>query len=403
MKITLLEHSMPAYVSVEGGDDLPFILGAKVMATCVSNDPVQTILTEPYAKTLARKDDTLLYRHHSGYDFEHLTLAIEDVSKIFCMYLNNLHVYSTEETSGRHKELELPAKEKAVFDYFYKEIYDHLLEQNPNAQNSKAALRKIRQVALENARYTTGLGSKTNICYGLSLRQLNYIYNWANKFLDKKEYNTYETLALDDMRQFVDSIQDLEINNVKLIDQMLSKDPYNREFNLFGDFTPKPETYGTTYEVYYDASSTAFAQLHRHRAINYLIDNPDKQQEISYYIPQNVRAIEGLSEEWIDKIEALGNVPQARLLTVQETGHYMDIVNRLKERACCLAQEETRMIACDVAYRVFTGMESYDEALSQQLCDRYLNKNRCYFEDYERCACRTPCKPSDAICYELNK
>ena len=121
-------------------------------------------------------------------------------------------------------------------------------------------------------------------------------------------------------------------------------------------------------------------------------------------LPPEIKTIfEEVSEEWIDKIEALGNVPQARLLTVQETGHYMDIVNRLKERACCLAQEETRMIACDVAYRVFTGMESYDEVLSQQLCDRYLNKNRCYFEDYERCACRTPCKPSDAICYELNK
>lgn len=403
MKITLLQHSAPAIEFNEPFGGEPFIMGAKIMATCVSNNPVEAITTEPIYKTLARRDDTLVKRHHSGYDFETVTLAMEDVSKIFCMYLNNLHAYCTEETSGRHKDLILPDKEKAVFDYFYDKIYNTLLEQNPDAENDKKALRKIKQVARENARYTTGLDAKTNICYGISLRQLNYIYAWAEKFLDKQEYNIYEELAIDDMREFIEQVDGLEIGGQKLINNTLKKDPYGREFNLFGDFERKPEYYGAAYEVYYNASSTAFAQLQRHRPIYYTINNPDKDEDICYYIPDNIRNIEGLADEWYDKIDSLNNVPQARLLDIREVGNYESIVARLKERACCLAQEETRKISSEVAHRVFVGMEQYDYALARDLCDRYLNKNRCFFDDYERCACDTPCKKSDVITFDLER
>lgn len=394
MKITLIQHSQDLLTDQEVGY-VPLILGAKIMATCVSNSPVATMQAEPLAKTLARQNDTLTLRHHSGYDFESLTLALEDVTKIFCMYLNNLHVYSTEETSGRHKDLVLPAKEKAVFDYFYDKIYANLLEKNPAAEGDKAALRKFRQIARENARYVTGLDTKTNICYGVSVRQLNYICGWAEKFLAKNEYNTYEELVRADMAEFVDKIKALEIGGTKVINDLLKKDPYNREFNLFGNFERKPEYYGAAYEVYYQASSTALAQLQRHRQINYKVNNPDKQDSIRYYVPDKIAEIDGLAEAWVDKIESLHNVPQARLLDIQETGNYEAIVARLKERACLHAQEETRKISCDIAERVFCGMANYDEQLSTQLSERYLYKNRCFFEDYERCKCPAPCKKSD--------
>jgi len=402
MKITLIQHSQ-AEIPFEGSESAaPFVLGAKIMATCVSNTPVETMMTEPMSKTLARQEDTLIKRHHSGYDFETVALAIEDVSKIFCMYLNNLHVYCTEETSGRHKDLVLPAKEKAVFDYFYDKVYNDLIEKNPDVEGHKSAMRKIRQIARENARYVTGLDAKTNICYGVSLRQLNYICGWAEEFLDKKDLNVYEQLVYEDMAEFVDKINELEINGVKVINETLKHDPYGREFNLFSNFDTKPEYYGAAYEVYYQSSATAFAQLQRHRSINYKIDNPDKQKEIRYYVPDHINAIDGLAQEWVERIDSLHNVPQARLLNVQETGNYEAIVARLKERACNLAQEETRKISCEVAHRVFVGMAGYDALLSQELSNRYLNKNRCFFDDYDRCKCDSPCKKSDAITFDLN-
>ncbi len=403
MKITIIQHSCDTLAQNSEAQYVPFNLGARIMATCVSNNPVETMQNEPLAKTLARREDTLTKRHHSGYDFETVALVLEDVTKIFCMYLNNLHVYSTEETSGRHKDLILPAKEKAVFDYFYEKVYVDLLAKNPDAEGDKATLRKFRQIARENARYTTGLDAKTNICYGVSIRQLNYICGWAEKFLDQKEYNTYEQLVYDDMAEFVDKIHSLEIGGERIIDPVLKKDPYGREFNLFGDFDVKPNYCGAVYETYYQASSTAFAQLQRHRQINYKIDNPDKQDEINYYIPDHIAAIDGLADEWVDKIDGLKNVSQARLLTVQETGAYEAIIARLKERACNLAQEETRKISLNIAYSIFTGMKDYDTQLSQELCEQYLNKNRCFFADYERCKCDSPCKKSDAIIFDIEQ
>ncbi len=399
MKITLIERSTNL-LNKENETDLPFLLGAKIMATCVSNTPVDTIATEPLAKTLARKEDTLIQRHHSGYDFEHLTLALEDVSKLFCMHINNLHVYSTEETSGRHKVLSLPPKEQAVFDYFYDKFYNYQLSLNPDAENNKGALRKIRQVALENARLTTGLDAKTNICYGLSLRQLNYIYGWTEKFLNRTDYNQYEELVVKEMEDFLGELDKLEVCGEKLINPILKNDPYNRGYNLFENFKIHPEHYGTTYEVYYNASATGFAQLHRHRAINYTIQNPDMQDYITYYTPKIVKDM-NLEDEWVDKIYSLKNIPQARMLTIRETGTYNQLVDKIKERACLHAQEEARELTTEICARVFKGMETYDPEISQKLCSSYLNQNRCFFPDYTRCVCPHPCKKSDAIQVDL--
>ena len=401
MKITLIGATQPLLQNNDGRQDSLYEFAAKTMATCVSNKPVDQMQEEALEKTLTRLDDTLKQRHHSGYDMIDLVFAFEDVSKIFCMYLNNLHLYTTEETSGRHKELVLPSKEKVAYDYFYNKILNHLMEQADDREVSKAELRSMKIKARENARYVTGLDCKTNMTYKTSLRQLNYIYEWTQKFLNKEDYNSYEELVIKDMAEFRDKLESLEINGEKVINPYL-KDPYNRQFNLFGNFEKKPESYRYNYEVYYDASSTAIGQLQRHRKIDYTIDNPDKQAEINYYVPKVIQAIEGMTDEWFDKIGSLGNIPQARLVTVREAGNYFDIVDKLKERACNYAQEETRLISAQVADRVFRGMETYDADLSKQLCNDYLNKNRRSFPDY-KCVCNNPCKKEDAIIIEMQK
>ena len=398
MKITLIGATQPLLNNTDGRQDSLYEFSAKTMATCVSNSPLTQMQTETLEKTQKRKEDTLTQRHHSGYDMVDLALVFEDVSKIFCMYLNNLHVYTTEETSGRHKVLVLPSKEQAVYDYFYNKILNHLTEQ-VDGEITKAQMHSFKIQAMENARYVTGLDCKTNMTYKTSLRQLNYIYEWTEKFLNKKDYNSYEELVLKDMAEFRDKLNSLEINGEKVINPQL-KDPYNRQFNLFGDFERKPESYRYNYEVYYDASATAFGQLQRHRKIDYTIDNPDKQKDISYYVPKIIQSIEGFADEWFDKIESLDNIPQARLLTVREAGNYYDLVDKLKERACNFAQEETRLISAQTAHRVFTGMKTYDENLSKQLCNDYLNKNRRSFPDY-KCVCNNPCKKEDAIIIEM--
>ncbi|MBO5103201.1 MAG: hypothetical protein J6C13_03845, partial [Clostridia bacterium] len=338
-----------------------------------------------------------------------LVWDFEDVSKIFIMYLHNLHTYCSEGTSGRHTPLTLNSKEKEVFDYFYKAFYDRENEKHPD---KKEYLKK--QVAFESARFIAGVDAKTNLVHSISLRQLNYIYKWAQDFLNKEEYNIYERLAIPDMKEFCEFMSNFTIDGEHIIRPELAKDPYNRSFQLFGDGQMHPERYGKTYEIYYQVTAPTFDQLQRHRSIYY---QASVTKEPKYYIPTIVKELE-MQEEWCDKIDGLENVPQGRLLNVFEYGTLDAFVMKLKERCCEYAQEEARDVTKQSANRIFEGLKYYDYKLAEEMINRYgNNKNRCDFPDY-KCICAnpcnkqnsneqikspTPCKKSDAIQYELEK
>ena len=356
---------------------------SKTMATCNTAEPLKQMTTESLDKTTKRLATTLRERHHSGYDMINLVWEFEDVSKIFIMYLHNLHVYSSEGTSGRHVPLTLNAKEKEVFDYFYKAFYDRENEKYPD---KKEYLKK--QVAFESARFVAGVDAKTNLVHSISLRQLNYIYKWAQDFLNKEEYNIYEKLAIPDMKDFCAYMKDFTINGEHLINSRLMNDPYNRSFQLFGDGKVRPEHFGKTYEIYYKATAPTFDQLQRHRPIYYQASVTDEPE---YYIPSIVKDLE-IQDEWIDKIDGLENVPQGRLLNVFEYGALDAFIMKLKERCCEHAQEEARDITKQSANKIFEGLKDYDYNLAQDLINRYGNgKNRCDFPDY-KCVCSNPCK-----------
>ncbi len=392
MKITLIGATESKLENADRRLDTPYELCAKTMATCVSSDPLKQMTTESLETTNKRLERTLKERHHSGFDMYKLIFEFDDVSKIFCMFLNNLHTYDTEETSGRHKELVLSPKEKAVFDYFYDKFYNHAAIKYPNKPE-----REKKQIALENARYVTNVDAKTNITYSTSLRNLNYIYGMAERLLEKEEPNIYETLALPDMQEFCEKMAELTINGEQIINPILTRDPYRRDFNLFGDGKKRPEHFGKTYEIYYQASATAIAQLQRHRPIYMELSIPEKT---AYYIPPIVKELK-LDEEWIEKIASLKNVPQARLLDVCETGQLASYIMKMKERCCEYAQEETKFITKEQANKIFQGLENYDPELSKQLTRDYgQGKNRRDFPDY-KCVCSHPCKPFKPL--ELEK
>ena len=381
MKITIIGNTQSLLENYDERKDNMFEFGAKVMGVCINNNPLEVMQNEPIEKTQKRLIDTIKLRHHSGYDFSKVTFLFEDTSKLFITQLHNLHVFDSEGTSGRHVELKMNPQEKQVFDYFYKAFYDRVCEKNPEAKEHQK-----KQIAFENARYIIGADAKTNLVHQISLRQFNYVYEWAQKFLEKETYNEYEALLIPEMKEFCRIAKDLEIDGEKLINENL-KDPYNRSFNMFYDGKKRPEHFGTTYEIYYKSTLPTFDQLQRHRAINYKLSIPNEKE---YYIPQIVKDME-LVGEWNEKIDKLENVSQARLLDVFEYGTVDQFVMKMKERCCEFTQPEAKKIVKDNSMKIFEGLKDYDPQMAEELILRYgKGKNRREFPDY-KCVCKTPC------------
>lgn len=382
MKITIIGATQSLLPNTDGRTDTPFEFCAKTMATCESTDPIAKMTTESLEATQKRVASTLKYRHHSGYDMFNVVFEFDGVSKIFCMFLNNLHTYATEETSGRHTKLVLPAKEKAEFDYFYNRIRKHTIAKYPDLKPYK-----IEQIALENARYLTSVGAKTNMTHSMSLRHFNYVYGWAKKFLTQKDYNIYEKLAIPDFEQFCAQAEHLTIDGQPILDEGLNDVVYNRSFNLFGDISKSKEHFGTNYEVTYPASASAIAQIQRNRSTNITLSVPNKT---AYYTPAIIHEIAGLEDEWNDSLKNLDNLPQARLLDVRETAEVNAFIMKVKERFCPLAQEEIRGLTYQTFDKIVNGLKSYDLDYANFLENNYGGKYRREFNDF-KCVCRKPC------------
>ena len=95
MKISIISATQSRLNNIDGRRDGLFELGAKVMATCIANNPVDKMQTEELDKTLSRKADTLIKRHHSGYGFEDIAIVFEDIDT-FQKYWYHTNTYIVE-------------------------------------------------------------------------------------------------------------------------------------------------------------------------------------------------------------------------------------------------------------------------------------------------------------------
>lgn len=383
MKIQLIGATQSLLPNTDERHDSPYEFCAKTMATCVTNEPFEKMTNESLEDTQKRVISTLKLRHQSGYDMIDLVLLFTDTSKIFITYLHNLHTYSSEGTSGRHVELKLTPKEKGVYDYFYEKFYNYAQEKYPDkSEYFKSTL------ACETARYTIGIDAKTNLVHKISLRHLNHIYFWAQDFLNKTEYNEFEKLALPDMQEFVNIMDNFTLDGEKVINPKL-RDSYDRKFELFNDGKTQPEYFYDTYGINYKATLPTFDQLQRSRPIHYSLSIPSEPE---YYIPSLVKEME-IEDEWISKIESTGKISQDLLLNVRENGYLGEFIMKMKERCCEHAQEEACSITKESADKIFKGIATYDAELSKYLMENYGNgKNRREFPNY-KCICKQPCTP----------
>ena len=340
--------------------------GGKAGGICYMPDTWETLNNEPEDKSLRRSAMTKASGHHSTQAHAHVSLVIENCSKIMAMLLNNEHEYVTSEKSARYTKMSTEGQMKKYYEK-WTEIYKVILDRKHPELDEK----RRKKLAMENARYLISVFNPSTIMmYTTSYRQLNYMYYWAKDLVDNmdtflnekgKTPVEEEMLRLTRPRDFYEQLKPelesfcSELEKTGLIDADL-RDDKSRSFSLI-NYVPVNEQFGASYETSYLASFAALAQLHRHRSLYYCFSFTNSE---NYYIPPMIREDVELREQWLKDIKKVdnGSYPQGRMVLVAERGTKEMAVLKAKERMCSAAQKE----CCDLTTEL---MKKYYDATKE--------------------------------------
>lgn len=227
------------------------LLAGKTAGVCYMPDDYMDNGIQNEKAAFNRADNTANNGHHSTYDHGYISYEMH-VSKMICMILNSLNVYTTSEKSSRYTKMNPKTQlEKDLYEKWIPILQNRILEVYPwidddklnkglakkissNKENKivkhrnisaafdeykylKDELDKLKQdvtipsykLAQENARYMISVFTPTIMIYTMSDRQsqlvLDYMYKlkksleWIND-----EYTTgFITLLLDDVNEFI--------------------------------------------------------------------------------------------------------------------------------------------------------------------------------------------------------
>ena len=362
-------------------DEIEIFCG-KSAGICYMPSTYEKIENEDREKTLKRINLTKTNGHHSVYDHARINFYIEDMPKALAMILNNEKDYSTSEKSARYTKMKLTNSEQELYDkwkeIFEKKISDKYKEKYPNFFTDN----KIAKLAQENARYLTSIFTPTAMVHTLSYRQLNYIYGFMQKAIQNEQNNKIYDMLKPAMQDFCSSIN----KACNLIDQTLMTNPENRTFSLFEDRDlSREEHFGYSYFTTYKGSYAQFAQIQRHRSIDYSITLLDNN---TFYVPPIIANDTTLYNEWIQDCEQVSSrIPQATMVQINESGNLQTFVDKLKKRKCTHTQLESAQQVNKTLDKYYFSLKARDSELAKDL-EPYRNGARCTFPNYK---CASPC------------
>lgn len=296
--------------------------------------------------------------HHSTFGHSHLTLEISGLPKALAMVLNNEKEYCTSEKSARYTIMkDIEPKQQALYDK-WKEIFKGKIDKvygkcQPFFDKDG---KKSTKLAQENARYMLSVFTPTNMVYTTSFRQLNYLYHWMQKEIENPSNSFYKQL-IPAMKEFSAWCESKNLISNYLVDGK------GRSFSLFGE--PNIEkTWSNTYQDDYMASFACLAQLHRHRSINYSIDNSSFKNNFaennSYFVPPILKDDEKLVKAYLKDIASVGeSLPQGTLVHISEQGDIDSFLLKARERNCTMAQLE-------IANLTFAQTKEYHSSLDKK-------------------------------------
>ncbi len=371
MKISILGSTKEKY-------NLPkeeaILFSGKAAGICYMPDTLDVLFNEDKEKTLKRANRTLISGHHSVYDHPTYNLALEEIPKILAMILNNEGMYTTSEKSARYTKMKLEDKEKELYEKWIKIYEEEISKEYPNINE-----KQVLKLAQENARYLISIFTpSTTMEYTVSLRQINYIMNWFEDFIENAEDTLFNKKLKTVLKEFNESLKDLRIEG-------LDSSVKNRKLSLFDDRKNRQEEFGENYCTTYKGTFAEFAQAQRHRTIDYKITIPEKKE---YYIPLIIKENSKLAAEWLEDIKSLGNqYPQGLLININERGTVENFILKTKERLCGCAQLEIMLQTKEILDQYLEQTKQTNKEVYEYL-KQYESGIRCKYKGWK---CAAPC------------
>ena len=350
-------------------------LGGELAGICYMPHTFDDVRNQPLDRKLARAGLVKDGGHHSVFDHEYVTLYLEDVPKMFAMLLNNERAYNTSEKSGRYTKMTTVGMQADLYTKWSKILEKLIKDRYGNEQYFDN--KRIRKLALENARLFLSVYTPTSLAYTVSFRQLNYLYAWLGK-LQQDSSPLLSPLA-ETADEFCKKLEDLD-----LIDPDLVAYGKSRDFSIMAK-RDMQEYFGDVYCTKYKGSFAQYAQAERHRSLTYqMAELPTPE----FYIPPLVQEDDKLCEEWLtDMLQVHEFTPQGSMVQIYERGTPEAFVLKMRERLCTCAQLEI----CDQTQKTLQKyLENTDGPAIIEMLSPYSKGARCLagFECRSKCAFR---------------
>ena len=365
---------------------------------CYMPATFEALKSQPTETKIKRGKSTIGRTHHSVAGHVEMSVVIEEIPKICAMVLNNLGEYNTSEKSARYTVMQdVPAKELELYKKWYNKFvklickkYDCINPALPNAMDlykekkCKLSPSQVDKLAMENARYMISVFTPTVMTYSTSIRQFNYIIDWARKMKleEDKNGNPFFTKLANYMNELADRLE--EILYVEGL-----RDTKNRSFNLINKnetaFDHIEPFFGHCYQTTYKGTFAQLAQAQRHRTLDYVMYFDGTAKE--FYVPPILELDDNLVKEWMDDAESVADIiPQCTLIKIFETGTAENFILKAKERECGCAQLEIQEQTI-ITHTLYESSKNLTPQL-KELFEGYTSKVRCGFKDYK---CGSPC------------
>lgn len=361
--------------------DSSLMLSGKFAGVCYDEEGYNHLKNESEEKTRKRISLTKDNGHHSVYDHIYMSLNITNIPKILAMVLNNEKEYTTSEKSARYTPIK-PGKDSVITEQEHR-LYEKWMEIFKNKIKDMYGSiyndSKITKLAQENARYLVTVFMPTTMIYTVSLRQINYIVSWLQKYIATCDQSSdFERKLANSMQEFINELEKLNV-----LDEGLLTNEKNRSISLFGrNLDSKKEYFGDVYATVYKGSFASFAQAQRHRTLDYKIE---LMEEKEFFVPPIIEDDEVLVNEWLNDIKSVADVyPNGELVTIFERGTYENFILKCKERLCSAAQLEIMRQTKDTLTKYYEYLLENDDHLAEDI-EQYTHGARCTFPDY-KCA-----------------